>query len=50
MRNFNSKRVESNVGKSKIKAGYHHFLLLPQYLHKPYSTELLKLGIVCGNG
>ena len=38
-------RVENIVGKGE-NAGYQHFLPFLQFFQKPYSSELLRVGIV----
>ena len=42
---FGLERVENIAGKGE-NAGYHHFLLFPQYFQKASSRELLKVGTV----
>ena len=43
---FSLKMVTRIVGKGE-KAGHEHLLLFPLYFLKPFSTGLLKAGIVC---
>ena len=39
-------QVENNLGKGE-NAGFQHFLLFPKCFQKPFSSGLLKVGIVC---